>query len=57
MIDIDANWNPEECSLDEHRMKMLATIEQPGFGSLAKLKAIEPIPEVINDDDIQTEED
>lgn len=39
MIDIDADWNPEECSLDEHRMKKLATLEQPGFGIHAKPKA------------------
>lgn len=38
MIDIDANWNPEECSLDEHRMNMLKTLEQPGFGVHAKQK-------------------
>lgn len=50
MIDIDADWNPEECSLDTHRMKKLETLDQPGFGIHAKPKAITPIPEVAEDD-------
>ena len=56
MIDIDADWNPAECSLDEHRTKKLETLEQPGFGIHAKPISIEPIPEVIDDDDTQIEE-
>lgn len=51
MIDIDADWNPEECSLDEHRMKKLATLEQPGFGIHAKPKAEASISAVAEDDE------
>jgi hypothetical protein len=36
MIDIDADWNQEQCSLDEHRMNKLSALEQPGFGIHAK---------------------
>lgn len=56
MIDIDADWNPKECSLDEHRMKKLATLEQPGFGIKSKANSAQSIPEVIDDDEKQTEE-
>lgn len=38
-IDVDATWNPEECSLDEHRQKEFAKIKQPGFGNLGKVKS------------------
>ena len=57
MTDIDADWNPEECSLDAHRMKKLETLEQPGFGIHAKPVTTEPVPQaepVV--DDAQTEE-
>ena len=39
VIDVDASWDPEECSLDEHRQKEFARIKQPGFGSAGKVKA------------------
>ena len=35
MIDIDASWDGTG-SLDDHRMKVMETLEQPGFGSGAK---------------------
>lgn len=38
-VDVDASWNPEECSLDEHRQKAFAKIKQPGFGNLGKGKS------------------
>lgn len=57
MIDIDADWNPEECSLDEHRMKKLATIEQPGFGANAKPPTKPVIAEVIPSDEVKADDD
>lgn len=55
MIDIDASWNPDECSLDEHRMKVMETLEQPGFGSGAKqipeLKPVEVEADDVSGDD------
>lgn len=38
-IDVDLTWNPKVCSLDEHRQKEFATLNQPGFGNLGKAKS------------------
>ncbi len=50
--DIDSTWKPDECSLDEHRQKILKTLEQPGFGIHAKPKTDQQTvaPELIPDD-------
>ena len=55
-IDIDANWNPEKCSLDEHRMKMLETIEQPGFGIHSKPQTKPVATEVIPSDEVKADD-
>lgn len=31
-IDIDEDWDPEQGSLHDHRLKTIAQIEQAGFG-------------------------
>lgn len=36
VIDVDTSWNPDECSLDEHRQREFAKIKQPGFGEFSK---------------------
>ena len=53
MIDIDASWDGKG-SLDDHRTKVMETLEQPGFGSGAK--PVAPVPEPVDDDDTQIEE-
>ncbi len=57
MMDIDSDWNPAECSLDEHRMKKLATIEQPGFGIHAKPQTKPVTTEVIPIDEVKADDD
>lgn len=36
-IDVDASWDGQG-SLDDHRQKELAKVEQPGFGDAGKVK-------------------
>lgn len=38
-VDVDATWDSEKCSLDEHRQKEFAKIKQPGFGESGKVKS------------------
>ncbi len=54
-IDVDKSWDGTG-SLDEHRQKAFATLNENGFG--AKAKTNEPAPLVPDvDDDIQDEDE
>lgn len=55
MIDIDASWNGEG-SLDDHRMKVMETLEQPGFGQSAK-QVLTQVAETILQDDVSGDDD
>jgi len=56
VVDVDASWDGKG-SLDDHRQKAFAEIQQPGFGiqsdkAKARDVAIEPaVTPVIGDDD------
>lgn len=55
MTDIDASWNGEG-SLDDHRMKVMETLEQPGFGQIAKQVPTQ-VTEPILQDDVSGDDD
>lgn len=37
-IDVDKTWNPDKCTLDEHRQAEFAKIEQVPFGNAPQPK-------------------